>query len=67
MDATIEKMIHVMSSIHKLQLSVKELEDSNELTVSYVKENVQNWKRGLRNLDRVFQDVFYVSRICRRI
>ena len=46
MDATIEKMIHVMSSIHKLQLSVKELEDSNELTVSYVKENVQNWKRG---------------------
>ena len=36
MDATIEKMIHVMSSIH----------------------NVQNWKRGLRNLDRVFQDVF---------
>ena len=37
MDATIEKMIHVMSSIHKLQLSVKELEDSNELTVSYVK------------------------------
>ena len=29
MDATIEKMIHVMSSIHKLQLSVKELEDSN--------------------------------------
>ena len=67
MDATIEKMIHVMSSIHKLQLSVKELEDSNELTVSYVKRECTKLEERLRNLDRVFQDVFYVSRICRRI
>ena len=50
MDATIEKIIHVMSSIHKLQLSVKELEDSNELTVYYVKRECTKLEERVKEL-----------------